>query len=101
MGIPQQVNPQSVIIITPRYFEEEQYIADQLLQGRVVLIDFKYMDDAIKQRMISFLEGALFGIDGKKVVLRENLFILLPRGALFEDNVENKLKPYERQVLSM
>ena len=100
MNLPAQVKPGSIVLCTPRYFEEEQYIADQLLQGRVVIVDFKYLDEAIKQRMVAFLEGALFGIDGKKVSLRENLIALLPEGALWEEEkIAFQPKAYEKKVL--
>lgn len=85
MRFPIQVNQGAVKIITPRYFEDEQKIADELLAGRVVIIDFKYLDPAIKQRVLAFLEGTLFGIDGKMVVLREDVMLLLPHGALAEE----------------
>ena len=85
MRFPLQVNPGAIKIITPRYFEDEQKIADELLLGRVVVIDFKYLDPAIKQRVVSFLEGTLFGIDGKMVVVREDVMLLLPHGALAEE----------------
>jgi cell division inhibitor SepF len=85
MRFPIQVNQGAVKIITPRYFEDEQKIADELLAGRVVIIDFKHLDPAIKQRVVAFLEGTLFGIDGKMVVLREDVMLLLPHGALAEE----------------
>ncbi len=93
MNLPKQVNPDSVIINMPRYFEDAQSIADNLLQGRVVIVDFKYLDANIKQRMVSFLEGTLFGIDGKLVVLREDIAVLLPEGALAEKKEQPALTP--------
>lgn len=99
MTLPIQVNPGSIIICTPRYFEEEQFIADQLLQGRVVVVDFKYLDEAIKQRMIAFLEGALFGIDGQKVILRENLVLLMPQGALYAEDKTFQPTIFEKKIM--
>jgi FtsZ-interacting cell division protein YlmF len=87
MRFPVQVNPGAVKVIAPRYFEDEQYIADQVLAGCVVIVDFKYLDLNIKQRIISFLERTLFGIDGKMIILREDLVLLLPQNALAENEV--------------
>ena len=91
MRFPSQVNPQSIKMIAPRYFEDEQKIADELLAGRVVILDFKYLDPAIKQRVVAFLEGTLFGIDGKMVILREDVMMLLPQGALAEEENQPQL----------
>lgn len=101
MTLPAQVNPGSVIVFAPRYFEEEQHIADQLLQGRVVIVDFKYLDESIKQRMTAFLEGALFGIDGQKVVLRDDLLALLPKGSLYQEKKSYQPELYERKIVQL
>jgi FtsZ-interacting cell division protein YlmF len=97
MRFPIQVNQGAVKIITPRYFEDEQYIADQILAGCVVIVDFKYLDLNIKQRIISFLEGTLFGIDGKMIILREDLVLLLPQNALAENEVQLQENPAQEQ----
>ena len=84
MKFPAKVGKGTVKIITIRSFEEEQTIADEVISGCVVLADFKYIDTNIKQRILSFLEGTMFGIDGKMLILREDLVLLLPNGALAE-----------------
>jgi len=82
MKFPMRVGKGSVKLITIRSFEEEHLVADQVIAGCVVLVDFKYITPQIKQRILSFLEGTLFGIDGKMVTLRDDLVMLLPNGAL-------------------
>lgn len=93
MSLPKQVNPDSIVINLPKSFEDAQSIADNLLQGKVVIVDFKYLDANIKQRLVSFLEGTLFGIDGRLVVLREDIAVLLPEGALAEKREQPDLAP--------
>lgn len=101
MRFPVQVNPSSIKVMAPRKFEDQQQIADQLLNGCVIILDFKYIDNNLKQRMISFMEGTLFGIDGKLVVLREDLVLLVPHGALDEVAQEPVKQPQLRQVVGM
>lgn len=84
MKFPLRVGKGSVKLITIRSFEEEHLVADLVIAGCVVLVDFKYIDAHVKQRILSFLEGTLFGIDGKMLNLREDLVVLLPNGALDE-----------------
>ena len=89
MKFPMRVGKGSVKLITIRSFEEEHLVADQVIAGCVVLVDFKYIDAQVKQRILSFLEGTLFGIDGKMVTLRDDLVVLLPNGAL-DDPIDQR-----------
>jgi FtsZ-interacting cell division protein YlmF len=56
MSLPKQVNTDSVVVVIPRYFEEEQQMRP-IITRRVVIVDLKYVDTSIKQRMVAFLEG--------------------------------------------
>lgn len=91
MKFPARVSKGAVKVITIRAFEEEQNIADEVISGCVVLADFKFIDTNIKQRILSFLEGTMFGIDGKMLTLRDDLVLLLPNGALAEEKSQMDL----------
>ncbi|MDR2431327.1 MAG: cell division protein SepF [Candidatus Margulisbacteria bacterium] len=92
MKFPVKVGRGAVKIITIRSFEEEHLVADKVISGSIVLVDFKYIDSNIKQRILAFLEGTIFGIDGKMLVLRDDLVLLLPNGALDEPVEKNPLE---------
>jgi FtsZ-interacting cell division protein YlmF len=84
MKVPARAAKKSVKMYTLRVHEEEQTVADQVVAGYVVLADLKNIDAAIKQRIMAFLDGTMCGLDGKMVILREDLILLLPNGVLDE-----------------
>ncbi|MDR1997738.1 MAG: cell division protein SepF [Candidatus Margulisbacteria bacterium] len=92
MKFPVKAGKGSVKVVTIRSFEEEHIVADEVISGSVVLVDFKYIDSNIKQRILAFLEGTIFGIDGRMVVLRDDLVLLLPNGVLDEPLEKNPLE---------
>ncbi|MDR1114366.1 MAG: cell division protein SepF [Candidatus Margulisbacteria bacterium] len=87
MKAPARAARKSVKIHTLRSHEDEQFVADQVIAGYIVLVDFKYIDEAIKQRVKAFLDGTMCGLDGKMIALRDDLLLLLPNGVLEEENM--------------
>ena len=75
----------AVVIIQPERIEHEQLVADHLLMGRAVLVDFQRTDIETANRIISFLEGALYGVTGEMVRIRENLLLLAPKGMVWHE----------------
>lgn len=57
--------PTRIILMKAKRFAEVKRVADNLKQGRSVLINFEDMDKDEAQRTIDFLSGAAFAKDGK------------------------------------
>ncbi|MFC1517187.1 cell division protein SepF [Candidatus Margulisiibacteriota bacterium] len=74
-----------VITIQPERIEHEQVLADHLLEGRVVIVDFQKTDTETAQRITSFLEGALYGVNGEMVQLRDDLLLIAPEGMFYKE----------------
>ena len=75
----------AVKIFTVRSAHDEQELSEQAKQGKVLLVDFKNAEITTRQLMLSFLEGTMFGLNGQMIVLREDLVLLVPPGALADD----------------
>jgi FtsZ-interacting cell division protein YlmF len=71
-----------VKMFTVQSFEDGWGIAEQVINGFTVLVDFKHTDQSVKQRLLSFFDGTMFGLDGQLLALRDDLILLLPLGAL-------------------
>jgi cell division inhibitor SepF len=74
-------NP-SIVVLIPERIEHEQQVVDHLMDGRMIIVDFQKTDLETMQRILSFLEGATYGVNGDIVKLRENLILLTPEGML-------------------
>ena len=85
MKFTDKVAKGSVKVFAVRSPREEQELSEQAKQGKVLLVDFRHADLNTRQLMLSFLEGTMFGLNGKMVVLREDLVLLTPADALADD----------------
>ncbi len=74
-----------IVIIRPERIEHEQLIADHLLSGRAVLVDMERTDQETGHRIVSFLEGALFGVNGEMTKIRDDLLLLAPQGMVWHE----------------
>ena len=74
-----------IVIVQPDRIEHEQLVADHLLAGRAVLVDLQETDQETAHRIISFLEGALYGVNGEMVRVRDTLLLLAPQGMVWHE----------------
>lgn len=58
-----------MVLIKAKSYDEMQVIATHIKHRKVVIVNFEDMDKATAQRMVDFLSGAVFALDGmpKKV----------------------------------
>ena len=85
MKFADKVAKGAVKVFTVHSSREEQELSEQAKQGKVLLVDFRNADLNTRQLMLSFLEGTMFGLNGKMVILREDLVLLVPSEALADD----------------
>ncbi|GBR75686.1 hypothetical protein NO2_0336 [Candidatus Termititenax persephonae] len=85
MKFADKVAKGAVKIFVVHSSREEQELSEQAKSGKVLLVDFKNTDLHTRQLMLSFLEGTMFGLNGRLIPLREDLVLLVPPGALADD----------------
>lgn len=67
-----------VSIFHPRRFDQVTEIADNLRAGRHVVVNLVGADRALSQRMVDFLSGVVYTIDGKMQRLGEGIYLFVP-----------------------
>lgn len=67
-----------VCIIKPKTFEESQDICDVLLSECVAIVNLEGNDYALAQRIMDFISGAVYSINGKLFPISELIYILAP-----------------------
>ncbi|MCQ2564851.1 MAG: cell division protein SepF [Clostridia bacterium] len=77
-GMPQADS--NTIIIAPRDKKQIQEVIDYLKQGQTVNVNLSGIADADRQRIMDFLSGAIYGINGSIHRWEGDLFILTPEG---------------------
>ncbi len=67
-----------VCIMKPTSFEDSQDICDMLLSGRAAVINLEGFDVEIAQRVMDFVSGAVYALNGKLHQISSYIFIISP-----------------------
>lgn len=65
-------------VIRPERFEAVTGIADHLLQGRTVVLNLEATNKETSRRMIDFLSGVAYSIEGNLKKVANNTFVITP-----------------------
>lgn len=69
-----------VLVIEPRAFEEVQTIADQLRLRRPVILNLESLDKDLAQKILNFLNGAIYALGGETQRVANGIFFFAPQG---------------------
>ena len=67
-----------VCIMKPANFEDSQEICDMLLNGRAAVINLEGYDVEMAQRIMDFISGAVYAVNGKLHQISNYIFIISP-----------------------
>jgi len=75
------------ILVEPRAFSEAQQIADYLKAKNQVVVNFKRVTSDVSKRIMDFLNGIVYAIDGKMEKLGPGIVLCAPKGFEIEGNI--------------
>ena len=67
-----------VKVIRPQTFNEAQIVADFLKEGKTIVVNLEGIEISQAQRIIDFIGGASFAVDGSLKAISNNIFIVAP-----------------------
>ena len=86
------IDPQiKVVVVEPRSFDDTQYIADYLKTRKPVVLNFENTDVDVIRRIIDFISGTTYGLDGTIQKVGQNIFLCAP------DNVDVSRKEVKEE----
>ena len=68
-----------ILVIIPKRFEDGKAIVDHLLKGSAVVINLITIDVNVGQRIVDFVAGACYAINGNLQRINEKMVIISPR----------------------
>lgn len=74
----QQEEGEIVKVIKPQEFNEAQIVADFLKEGKTIVVNLEGIEISQAQRIIDFIGGASFAVDGSLKAISNNIFIVAP-----------------------
>ena len=75
------------ILVEPRAFSEAQQIADYLKAKNQVVVNFKRVTSDVSKRIMDFLNGIVYAIEGSMQKLGPGIVICAPTGFEIEGNI--------------
>lgn len=69
-----------VLVIEPRSFEEVQTIVDQMRARRPVILNLESLDKDLAQKILNFLNGAIYALNGETQRIAQGIFFFAPQG---------------------
>lgn len=85
-------NQMQVVIIRPEKYEDSQGICDQLKAKKPVVVNLEKLEYPVAQRIMDFLSGACYAIDGSIQRVANNIFIIAPDNVDISGNFKEELK---------
>lgn len=84
-----------ISLYEPRLYADVKQIASQLLDGHAVIVNFTQMDSSVAARLVDFLNGTVFAIDGEMKRIGKEIFLCTPKnyeisGNLTTNNLKNE-----------
>lgn len=78
-----------VAVISPERFSDIELLIRKMRNREGVIVDFEDVPPHIAQRMLDFLSGAVYALDGTVNKLKYKMYILIPHGVKI-NTVRNK-----------
>lgn len=82
-------SPSEIKVEEPRIYEDSLNIATQLREKNPVIVNLKYLDKDASKRLIDFICGTAYAINGHMMKIGENIFLFTPENVLIA-NSEDK-----------
>ena len=70
----------NIIMVEPKTMSEIQQVVDYLKQGQSVAVNLEGLSNADMERILDFLSGAIYGLNGSIHRWHGDLFLLAPEG---------------------
>ena len=82
-----EIYKNKTILVEPRAFSEAQQIADYLKARNQVVVNFKRVTSDVSKRIMDFLNGIIYAIEGKMEKLGPGIVLCAPKGFEIEGNI--------------
>lgn len=81
-----------ISLYEPRLYADVKQIASQLLEEHAVIVNFTQMDTNVAARLVDFLNGTVFAIDGEMKRIGKEIFLCTPKNYEISGSLTSNLK---------
>jgi len=80
-------------VLRPTEFGDAPKVADCLKSGQAVVLNLENMDDDDARRMIDYMAGVLYAVEGKIERPAQRTFLLMPSGVSIASEEVARMHP--------
>lgn len=84
-------NSAKVVIIKPQEYDEATAIVDNLKVRKIVLVNINGIEQKVGQRILDFLIGAVYSLEGDLQQVEKGVFILCPSNVEITNDLKCEL----------
>lgn len=81
--------PMKVVVVEPTNYDEVQDICNNLKSKKPIIINFENMDKDVARRMVDFISGAVFALDGTIQKVSNGIVVVAPSNVDILGNLKN------------
>lgn len=87
-----EVVEKKIMLFEPSIFSDVKAIAARLLSGEAAVVNFQKMDNQQAHRVVDFLSGVTFAIDGEISRVGEAIFLCTPHEFTVEGDITENVR---------
>ena len=81
-----------VVVYQPLSFDDTQNIIDNLKNRKPIVVNLDSLDADLAQRVLDFISGAVYSLDGTIQKVSRGIFVLAPSNVDIVGNIPDELK---------
>jgi len=89
-----------VVLVEPVRFEESQGIADNLLDHRAVVINIESCDTDIAAKIIDFVGGVVYAIDGTIQKVSQGIILAAPQNIDIASELKHDMETTDEEIFA-
>ena len=82
-------NKQEVVLFRPGSFNDTSKAADDLRNRKAVIVNMEYVDKAMARRVVDFLSGCVYALDGDVKKIAQSAYLFCPKNVEVHGDLEN------------
>ncbi len=71
-------NKSKIVLYEPRVYSDAKDVAQNLLSNKAVIINFSRMEDASARRIVDFITGTVYALNGEIQRIGDKIFLATP-----------------------
>lgn len=89
-----------VCVIKPTEFDDVKEISDTLLSGCTIILNMEGIDLSVSQRIIDFMMGSCYAIDGNLQRISNYIFIITPAAVGISGDLQGLVDAFENAQMA-